>query len=290
MSQASESLLGKRVRQGKDEVEETFKQAVSLTCGDRAENGPGMEQLGEMASEGFTLEELKGAQKLFEDKGYKCEMIHLNEYLPDPLPEAKEMPEDAYFLIIRQGLDTLLDDNKTGDDMYQEQMGLTPDKKAIFRGKVLNKNARHNLCFGEEPQVAEYEKGKGTIVAYKDVPLLKGVRNKLPIFFGPKAEGLWVEGNYYYDPCKTGVSWHGDKERRKVIAIRLGASNPLCYHWFFQSKAIGRKVVVRLNHRDVYAMSAKAVGTDWGFRSKITLRHAAGCKFYTDLKKKHKKE
>lgn len=139
-------------------------------------------------------------------------------------------------------------------------------------------------------QEPDYEKGKGTVIPYKDVPFLKKIHDKLPEFFGKGAENLWGEGNYYYNPDKTGVSWHGDKERRKVIALRLGYSHPLCYHWFHRSKAIGEKVTIHLNHGDMYMMSEKAVGTDWGYSSKITLRHAAGCKKYTALKKKHKKE
>lgn len=30
-----------------------------------------------------------------------------------------------------------------------------------------------------------------------------------------------MEGNYYYDINKTGIGFHGDSERKKVIAISL---------------------------------------------------------------------
>ena len=33
----------------------------------------------------------------------------------------------------------------------------------------------------------------------------------------------------------------------------------------------------------MYVMSEKAVGTDWKSRSKLTLRHAAGCPSFTTI-------
>jgi len=56
--------------------------------------------------------------------------------------------------------------------------------------------------------------------------------------------------------------------------------------WFHQSKPISEPIIFNLNHGDMYIMSEKAVGTDWKKSSKITLRHAAGCKKYTDYKPK----
>ena len=57
-------------------------------------------------------------------------------------------------------------------------MELSPDTKYWDRrrSKVLNKIARANLCFAKHGQAPEYEKGKGTVVAYTDVPILKHLR------------------------------------------------------------------------------------------------------------------
>jgi hypothetical protein len=39
-----------------------------------------------------------------------------------------------------------------------------------------------------------------------------------------------------------------------------------------------------LNHGDIYIMSDKAVGYDWKKRKIPTLRHAAGCKKFFNIK------
>ena len=52
---------------------------------------------------------------------------------------------------------------------------------------------------------------------------------------------LWqfaFEGNKYYDTTRTGIGYHGDTERRKVIAFRLGGDMPLYYQWFLNSKQV----------------------------------------------------
>jgi hypothetical protein len=40
-----------------------------------------------------------------------------------------------------------------------------------MRGKVVNKHARHNVCFDDKSQEANYEAGEGTIIAWEDVPM-----------------------------------------------------------------------------------------------------------------------
>lgn len=85
-----------------------------------------------------------------------------------------------------------------------------------------------------------------------------------------------AEGNYYYDIAKCGIGFHGDSERKKVIALRLGASLPLQYR-FYQGGAVGVRMKLMLHHSDLYIMSEKAAGFDWKNRSIHTLLHAAGC-------------
>ena len=94
-------------------------------------------------------------------------------------------------------------------DLVREQKDLVWDTKAKMRGKVVNKRARHNLCFDEEKQEPDYENGKGTIVGFDEVPLTQHIRDSLPGYFGEKANALKAEGNLYYDisVCGIGVSW-----------------------------------------------------------------------------------
>jgi hypothetical protein len=82
---------------------------------------------------------------------------------------------------------------------------------------------------------------------------------------------------------KCGIGYHGDAERRKVVAVRMGASMPLYYQWYQHSNPIGEPIEVSLGDGDMYIMSEKAVGQDWLKKNVATLRHATGCKKYTNV-------
>ena len=147
----------------------------------------------------------------------------------------------------------------------------------------MNKVARHNLCFADAAQEPDYANGRGRVVDFASVPLTAVVRAALPRFFGPKTVDLFAEGNYYYNAAKCGIGFHGDSERRIVVALRLGASIPLHFQWFASGSPVGRRIALALSHADVYAMCEKAVGTDWKRRIVPTLRHAAGAQKYLTI-------
>jgi len=248
---------------------------ITITFGDRAENHVGMEMLGQLAEMGFTNEELRSAEKMFREHGVQVEFYDLLDLLDD-----KSEGEEASVLVIRNGL-SVLSENQS-DALALELENLSPDTRYWDRRrkKVLNKIARHNLCFDDVGQEPNYDEGRGRIVSYSDVPITHLVQSKLAEFFGPKAENLVGEANYYYDINKCGIGFHGDSERRKVIAFRVGASMPLHYQWYFESIEVGQRLELNLNHGDVYIMSEKATGFDWKRRKILTLRHAAGAKKY----------
>lgn len=195
--------------------------------------------------------------------------------------------ERAAVLVIRNGVEALI--SGTVDELFEEQIALEWDTRAFMYGRVVNKHARHNLCYGDENQVSKYEEGKGTIVAWDDIPLTKELRVNIPRFLGEKARNMQGEGNLYYDARKCGIGYHGDSERRLVVAVRLGADVPLVYQWFYKLKPIGEKIELQLRHGDVYIMSEKATGNDWKKKIIPTLRHAAGCNKYTTYKTKQMK-
>lgn len=260
-----------------------MENTITLTFGDCAENHVGMQQLGERTDNGFSIKELEEIRDKCVKDGIECEYYNLNDYVDVEC-------ENASFLIIRKGVDYILKDiNKTNVDLYMEQNSLKPDKKYfdVRRNKVLNKNARYNLCFSEIKQEADYENKKGKIVGYDEVLLTKYVKEHLKYFFNNKSmENLECEGNYYYDIKKCGIGFHGDAERKKVVGLRLGLSMAFHFNWFHNSKPIGKRVETILNSGDMYIMSEKATGFDWKKRSKITLRHAAGCKKFLTIKVK----
>jgi hypothetical protein len=245
--------------------------AFTLTFGDCMENHVGMQKIGFMSKNGFSLEDLIRIKSKFTSK--KTELVHLNRFL-DPNNEFKA--DNAYILIIRNGIDN-------PDEIINEHKGLVYDKKYYDtrRQKVLNKLARWNLCFDDTGQKCDFENKKGTIIAYKDVPHTNQLRKLIRDI--SLCTDLKLEANYYYDIKKTGIGFHGDSERKKVVGVRFGKPNTLVFKWFHDTISIGNVFSTTLNSGDIYVMSEKAVGTDWKSRSKITLRHAAGCKKYTGL-------
>jgi len=256
---------------------------TTITLGDQGENHVGMEKIGKMASRGLSIVALQTLELEYSKSGYKCELINLNDLLTmstmSTIPDQKLIAESAKLLIIRNFLSI-----EERANLTKEMSGLNMDKKAWMRGRVVNKHARWNLCFDDISQNPDYVNKKGTIVAFKDVPILNAIKTELSETLETPLIG---ELNYYYDISKTGIGWHGDSERRIVIGIRLGESMSLCYNWYYQFKPVGTKLTCMLNDGDVYFMSEKAVGTDWKRSSVYTLRHSAGCNKYTLLEESH---
>ena len=264
------------------------KSAITITFGDQAENHKGMQIIGKMADCGFMNEELERAKNIFEQEGCHCEFIDLKERLLSTWdnPDSVEI-EEASVLIVRGAVTHIL--SKVGFDadyIFEEQANLNVDTKAFMYGRVVEKSARYNLCFDDTEQEPDYENKKGRIIQYNDVPLTRYVRHMLPSYLGEKARNLAGEGNYYFDSSKCGIGWHGDSERKRVVAMRLGASIPLAYQWHHRGNRIGDTIMFDdVNHGDLYVMSEKASGWDWKRKLKPTLRHAAGCDKFLSFKK-----
>ena len=251
------------------------KSVITLTFGDSAENHVGMEKIGTMVKEGegFSVEELKRLQeKLNTLPRVYCDIYTLN---------SGDQPE-ASVLVLRNGVNAILRYKLSNQEsLFQEQAALEVDKKAFMYGRVVNKNARWNLCFDDVGHKPDYEAGKGRVVPYNEIPLTNFLRESLVQFFGEKARGLKCEANYYYDVKKCGIGYHGDSERRKVVGVRLGASMEMHYRWYKDGQPVGEEICVPLYGGDIYIMSEKAVGTDWKKKSTYTLRHATGCEKFT---------
>lgn len=253
-----------------------YSETITITYGEQSENHVGMQQIGQMGEQGLSIQDLENAQTLFTKSGYNCELVNLNEDIDG---------DKASVLIVRDGISALLESiSKNKDDMYQEHRNLNPDKQAYMYGRVVNKHARYNLCFSDFSQNADYQNKKGTVIHFNDVPFTQQIRTELSKYFGNKALLLEAEGNYYYDINKCGIGFHGDAERKVVIACRMGATLPIHYQWFKNSKPIGKRIILELNHGDLYAMSEKATGFDWKKKSIYTLRHATGCDKFLQIK------
>ena len=251
------------------------KSTISLTFGEVAENHIGNEQVGEISPRGYSVDEIKQLHTSLKDKGIPS-VIHMLP-VPDNIdPDNFEEDLEACILVIPNGINNLLADPNATEKLFVEQARLKKDKKALMRGAVKNKNARWNLCFDDNGHEAEYEKGIGTVIEFDKVPLLKKLREAIDKHLNPPVKNLKAEGNYYYDIKQTYINYHGDTERRIVIAARLGHSFPIFYQWYYDRKPVGERFKITLNGGDIYVMSQKAVGTDWKRWKIPTLRHAAG--------------
>jgi hypothetical protein len=257
---------------GSQKVNVNGKQTVSLTFGDAGENHVGNQMIGSLGEvgDGFTCEELL-------------------EMCGGGVGEYYDFGNDAGVAVFRG---FVVDQDV---DLLEEMNSFEWDQKFwdSRRKKVLNKHARTNVTFldgvGQEP---DYENGKGRIVDVDTIPVFQLVRARVidvlkGLLSAPdsksKLDNLVCEGNNYYDNTKCGIGFHGDGERRRVIAVRVGASMPMKWQWFQNSTAQGDAFEFTFNGGDMYIMSEKAVGTNWKCRKPLTLRHSAGCAKYTTI-------
>jgi hypothetical protein len=258
------------------------KKAICITLGEQSENHAGMAKQGNgLAESGYSIEQLEKAKELFESVGGEVELVNLNDKLIG-VEEAKYKEVDVgMVLIMRNCVDVLLGDDKK-DEMMKELLSFEWDKTYYDRrrSKWLNKHARYNVCFGDEGKELDMENKSGTIIAYDRCPLMSLWKMKMEDLIGEVK--LEAEGNYYYDDKKTGIGFHGDTERKKVIGCNLSDNfeREIHWQWYANGKRIGDRVKLKLNNGDCYIMSEKATGFDWKKRSKVTVRHAAGSAKY----------
>lgn len=269
-----------------------IKQTISLTFGDCGENHVGMEKVGKLVNKGmgFNIQDLKKYMEIMQSLGLECSVHNLKEQIQNDVNESIYTNiEDAYVLVIRKGLNKLLEKNSKTLEQFKTQLNSFEWDRKYYcnrRKKVLNKHARANVCFGETSCEPDYENKKGRIIGYSDIDCLRIIKENIEEILGDKCKNMICEGNKYFDLKKCGIGHHGDAERRKVIAFRLGETMKLHFTWFFKSKHIGKTLELSLDDGDMYIMSEKAVGNDWKRRNIYTLRHAAGidgCK-YLELK------
>ena len=262
------------------QTQDTTKTTITLTLGDAGENHIGMEMLGKLVNknEGFTTDCLKLINDYYKQREYTVEYHDLS------IRSIKT--DEAAILIIRNYLDS----TKT-KQLMEELLGVNWDNKfwSSRHKRVLNKQARYNnvIVDGMEAE-ADYENGKGTIINTDKIKHFKNFKQEMTNTINlasnsNKADNLICEGNLYYDVNKCGIGYHGDAERRKVIAMRLGESMPINWQWFYHNRPIGDTFSFKINSGDLYIMSERAVGTDWKRSSIPTLRHAAGCYKYISL-------
>jgi hypothetical protein len=196
-------------------LHERLPEGVRAAFGGPAAGGPaaGGAQGGEAGGEGEGKGEGEGEEK------QPAKRRRVTRSKGKGKDDGKDLGLEAYVLVARGGLAALLGREekqgegeeekkgegvaeggggsgapRTADAFFAEQAGLAHDKKAFMKGRVVNKKARHNLCFQEHAQEPDYENGKGRVVAFASVPLLGACRDGIGRMLGSRGERLEVEG------------------------------------------------------------------------------------------------
>ena len=250
-----------------------FSETMTLTFGEQSVGHSGMEISGSgLLPEGLSMNDLRSAQERFHKLGVVTELIELKDILPAPIGA-----QEAGILIVRGGIQVLFDNwceinGREGrcvsvDSLYREQRSLLWDKHAKMRGEVKNKQARYNLKYGDTSIEPDYINNVSRVIAFKNIPLTQVIRSMIPVFLGSKTQKLQAEGNYYFRKNspgdKRGIGFHGDAERKVVVACRIGSQMNIGYQWFLAGRPAGPTKKILINGGDFYAMSEKASGYDW---------------------------
>ncbi len=248
---------------------EPVSASFTVTWSRVVENGVGMEKIGEIAEQGFVDSELNEAMAKFNSTGATASVLDLNEGLPD----GSKHHEHASVLIVHGACAKTfgIDPKLVRDELFSTRW----DNKKLMRGQVKNSNARRNMCIAEVAQAPDIVNGKGTVIAWSELPYLSQIRAQLAKYLGCKAEELNAEGNFYHHH-QAGIGFHGDAERKIVVAMRFGAPLKLHYQAYHRSEPIGERISIdNLVEGDLYVMGDKATGNDWKRSSIVTWRHAA---------------
>lgn len=232
----------------------------TVTFGDVAENHVGMEKRGKPANAGISVSELQVYEKRLTSAGARN--VKILDLVQPAADDLRTVMEDgnldtlkAAVMVVRNGVDKLMGEG-AATKLERELRQLRWDTQCLQRGRVVNKHTRCNLCFGSEHQMADFAAGKGTVYAWHEVPLLDQLRQRLiQVLDDPKVRDLQAEGNHYpdvrygafglpcceahspslpfptSDPSESGIGYHGDGERRIVIAVRVGEPIPQHYQW-----------------------------------------------------------
>jgi hypothetical protein len=269
--------------------------AITFTFCECGENHHGNQMVGSKAAPGagFDSSDLEAAVVVAKSRWGVAEarVVDLSALLlaavdPATLPA---VPTASILVLCGGGAAALRSAGLSFAGGFEEALTLPWDTKYLCprRKKVLNKLARSNNVVADTAQGADYAAGKGTIVAFDSAPHLAALRAELGSL-GPKFGSMIAEGNQYGDGGTKhhGIGLHGDSERRRVCAVRLGSalgapSPPMHFQWFLRHAPVGPRIVVPLSVGDAYALSEAAVGTHWKCSSRLTLRHATGADKFT---------
>lgn len=174
-----------------------------------------MQQIGGDASRIVTTAMLKEMQSRASNLGLEAELHDLSSLI-DPEWAAARQGQDASVLVLRGFVKGVLGPEAVDQIEHEFEMQHVQGKvdcKALFRGEVKNKNARHNNVLADFDQEPDYAAGKGTVVKLVDYPYLDRLA-KVAKDWMSQDRDLVCEQNRYFDVKSCGIGW------RKCFAIQ----------------------------------------------------------------------
>ena len=84
---------------------------ITITFGEGAQNSRGMQKLGNLATKGYSRQDINFFQSNFEKAGYQCDFIDLNQ----PFPVESD---DACVLVVRKGVNAIIHPDYSGADFF----------------------------------------------------------------------------------------------------------------------------------------------------------------------------
>lgn len=98
-------------------MQKNYKETITLTFGDCGENHVGMQKIGKIADCGFSIEKMKQICSRLDDLKIEYEYFNLNE-------NVEENVDGASFLLIKNGINLIMDDAEYANKIFDEQTSL----------------------------------------------------------------------------------------------------------------------------------------------------------------------
>lgn len=246
-----------------------------LFC-DVANHGDGMQKVGNICDSGFTNENLlRYYQNLTPGK---ASIYNIKDCLPTTL---YQIP-DCYVLVIKDYFKDQVDEIQKilSTKESSDESGITGvnwDTERISGLKLLHNKLGNKLIFCELDNNWKYpfspHQNVGTIYNTRFIPSLFSIQRELQNQLGYLPV---IDGTYFYDLNECYTPFHQVKDRKKLVGLGIGETQPLQFRWFHGSTVCSDTMSIPIEHGDLYIISQSAAGIQKEKQTKLYLKYGIG--------------
>ena len=123
--------------------------------------------------------------------------------------------------------------HRSADALLHEQLQLQWDTRALMRGRVVNKRARHNLCYGDVAQQPHYEAGAMCVIFLENcLTLLRCTQAKAGLFHTATSPACMACAKHYpsFLAQRPMISMQRHVHALVPCTLNYGASSGTCRH------------------------------------------------------------